>query len=512
MRAANVIESGGVIAFRTDTFYGLGADPFNPDALRRINELKGRDGKPILVVISDASEADFFINEKSATFERVCRRHWPGALTIVMGAKPEVPEELTAGTKTVGLRLPDDEVVRAFIRACGGKLTATSANLTGEPPAKTAEDVASSFPEGLDLIVDGGPATSDKPSSILDLSGSLPNLIREGVISRRNLEKTLDLQKFRSEIFLGCIVNIFGLLVVPILLIVFFYVMGQLQLLSSPVSIVIFILAILLGRKPIREMSANVRRLGRLYSAMTDAQTVVAKDLRQPVLYLRSFREEKENIDRKDKKTAEELLSSVLKDVGPFVAIGNPNDRDKLLGAARFHLDEGDNWQDIVRKLMSNARLVVINPELLSDGLKWEIETALDKLNHEKIIFSFLSYQFLPKDSTQALFRPGGHLKVDARLEIKSLLKQNLKRPIPDYYGKEVFLYFDKSGDAQFVKLKAWAKKVFGKTSVLVVRETLRPILKQRGIKLSIWPTLRRIILILLILSIVGQIVVHSFM
>lgn len=190
-RAAQVIAGGGVVAFRTDTFYGLGADPFNREALRRVNSLKGRDGgKPILIVISDADEAERFIN-RSPRFNAVSARHWPGALTIVVEAKSEVPEELTAGSGTVGLRLPDDEMVRSFIRACGGALTATSANLAGEPPASLAEEVAQSFPAGLDLIVDGGAARGDKPSTVLDLSGPRIRLIREGAVSRIALQETL---------------------------------------------------------------------------------------------------------------------------------------------------------------------------------------------------------------------------------------------------------------------------------------------------------------------------------
>ncbi len=190
-RAAQVITAGGVVAFRTDTFYGLGADPFNREALSRVNNLKGRDGgKPILLVISDADEAERFIN-RSPRFNIVSTRHWPGALTIVVEAKPEVPIDLTAGSGTVGLRLPDDETVRSFIRACGGALTATSANLAGEPPARIAEEVASSFPAGLDLIVDGGAARGDKPSTVLDLSGPQIHLIREGAISRAELQDTL---------------------------------------------------------------------------------------------------------------------------------------------------------------------------------------------------------------------------------------------------------------------------------------------------------------------------------
>ncbi len=190
-RAAQVIAAGGVIAFRTDTFYGLGADPFNREALSRVNSLKGRDGgKPILVVISDVNEAERFVNW-SPRFDTVSSRHWPGALTIVVEAKPEVPIDLTAGSRTVGLRLPDDETVRSFIRACGGALTATSANLAGEPPARSAEEVAQSFPAGLDLIVDGGAARGEKPSTVLDLSGQQIRLIREGAVSITELLETL---------------------------------------------------------------------------------------------------------------------------------------------------------------------------------------------------------------------------------------------------------------------------------------------------------------------------------
>jgi L-threonylcarbamoyladenylate synthase len=197
-RAARVVAAGGVLAFRTDTFYGLGADPFNRDALNRVNELKGRDGKPILVVVSDEEAVERFIARRSELFDAVVRHHWPGALTLVAEAKREVPSELTAGSNTIGLRLPDDEDVRAFVRAMGGALTATSANLAGHPPASTAEEVARSLPAGLDLIVDGGPSRGDKPSTVLALDGPEPRLIREGVVTRSELEETF--RKFGLKI------------------------------------------------------------------------------------------------------------------------------------------------------------------------------------------------------------------------------------------------------------------------------------------------------------------------
>ena len=188
-QAAEIIRRGGVIAFRTDTFYGLGVDPFNRDAIARIRELKGRKtGKPILLLISDASEVDRFI-EQSEFFKMVAMGHWPAPLTLIGMARPEVPIELTAGTRSLGLRLPDDENVCALVRVCGGTLTATSANVSGQPPARTAKEVENYFPEGIDLIIDGGEVTATEPSTVLDLSGTEARLVREGAISREELKE-----------------------------------------------------------------------------------------------------------------------------------------------------------------------------------------------------------------------------------------------------------------------------------------------------------------------------------
>jgi len=189
IEAAKIIADGGVIAFRTDTFYGLGADPLNRVAVARIRELKGReDRKPILLLVSDASEVDRFI-EQSGFYKKVAIGKWPAPLTLIGVSRPEVPIELTAGTNSLGVRLPDDEYVRSLVRACGGALTATSANVSGRPPARTAKEVENYFPEGIDLIIDGGEATATQPSTVLDLSGSEARLIREGAISREELEE-----------------------------------------------------------------------------------------------------------------------------------------------------------------------------------------------------------------------------------------------------------------------------------------------------------------------------------
>jgi L-threonylcarbamoyladenylate synthase len=198
--AARTIAAGGVLAFRTDTFYGLGADPFNPVALRKIYALKGReDGKPLLVIISDAAITGRLMLAQSKLFEAVATRHWPGPITLIGQARQELPEELTAGTGTIGVRLPDDEAVREFVRAMGGALTATSANPSGTVPARTALEVEDYFPTGLDLIIDTGPAPGGLPSTVLDTSGPTARLIREGAVSREELEETLERQVVKGK-------------------------------------------------------------------------------------------------------------------------------------------------------------------------------------------------------------------------------------------------------------------------------------------------------------------------
>jgi L-threonylcarbamoyladenylate synthase len=187
--AAGIIAAGGVIAFRTDTFYGLGADPFNANAIQKIRALKGKEEtKPILLLISDDGEVDRFI-QQAEFFKLVARDHWPAPLTLIGVARPEVPAELTAGTNSLGVRLPDDEDVRALVRACGGALTATSANVSGQPPARTAKEVENYFPAGIDLIVDAGEVTATEASTVLDVSGSRARLVREGAIPRDELKE-----------------------------------------------------------------------------------------------------------------------------------------------------------------------------------------------------------------------------------------------------------------------------------------------------------------------------------
>src|SRR5256714_11181686 len=136
-RASKVVAAGGLVAFRTDTFYGLGADPSNREALEAINELKGRDGKPILVLVSDPEVVERLIAHRTRAFDALAANNWPGALTLVVAAREDVPELLTAGTGTVGVRLPEDESAGPVVRACGGVPPATHGNAARQPPRTT---------------------------------------------------------------------------------------------------------------------------------------------------------------------------------------------------------------------------------------------------------------------------------------------------------------------------------------------------------------------------------------
>jgi L-threonylcarbamoyladenylate synthase len=188
--AAEVIANGGVVAFRTDTFYGLGVDPFNAAAVARLREVKGReDNKPILLLISDAAQVERLITSCSDQFKMAARELWPGPLTIIGQAVSTLPEEITAGTGTVGVRLPADESVREFVRGCGGVLTATSANPAGREPARSVREVAVYFSDNIDLIVDGGEVTATEPSTVLDVLTSPPRIVREGAIARKVIEQ-----------------------------------------------------------------------------------------------------------------------------------------------------------------------------------------------------------------------------------------------------------------------------------------------------------------------------------
>src|SRR6266581_911326 len=191
--AGEVVRGGGVIAFPTETFYGLGVDPFNVPAVQRLYDLKGRSPQtsPILVLIRSRRELRALVSEITPAAERLMQACWPGPLTLVFRAVEAVPSVLTSGTGTIGVRLSAYPDVQRVLEVIGGPLTGTSANRTGQPPATTAAEVERAFGADIDLIVNGGPTPGGLPSTVLDTTVSPPRLIREGCVAQTVLRAVL---------------------------------------------------------------------------------------------------------------------------------------------------------------------------------------------------------------------------------------------------------------------------------------------------------------------------------
>jgi L-threonylcarbamoyladenylate synthase len=182
-RAAAVIISGGIAAIPTETSYGLAVDPFNAGSLERLFEIKRRPPtKPILVLIDEADRLARLVREVPESFKPLMDRFWPGPLTLIFPAKPDLPSLLTAGTGTIGVRISSNRSASEICRQAGGMITATSANVSGEQPAWSAEQLISSFSNSIELIVDGGDLEQVPPSTVIRSENDEVVLIRPGRI------------------------------------------------------------------------------------------------------------------------------------------------------------------------------------------------------------------------------------------------------------------------------------------------------------------------------------------
>ena len=182
-RCAEVIKAGGVIAYPTDTYYGLGADPRNRRAVSKVFEIKGRGSdQPILLLLHDRSEVTAWTTAVTPSAERLMDRFWPGPLTLVFTARPDIYPELTGWTGTIGLRVPGNELTRALLGRAGNALTGTSANRSGSPSPRTLDEVMRDLGSLVDLVLDGGDLTADRPSTVVDVTSEPPRIIRMGVV------------------------------------------------------------------------------------------------------------------------------------------------------------------------------------------------------------------------------------------------------------------------------------------------------------------------------------------
>ena len=190
--AAAVLRAGGLVAFPTETVYGLGAHALDERAVRGIYEAKGRPGyNPLIIHVADADAARRVVREFPEQAERAARAWWPGPVTLVLPRRPEVPDAVTAGLDSVAVRVPAHPVALALLRASGLPIAAPSANRFTELSPTSAAHVVKGLGDRVDLVLDGGPTDVGIESTVVDLTGDVPVLQRPGLVTREELERVL---------------------------------------------------------------------------------------------------------------------------------------------------------------------------------------------------------------------------------------------------------------------------------------------------------------------------------
>jgi L-threonylcarbamoyladenylate synthase len=191
-RAASLIRAGRLVAFPTETVYGLGANALDPKAVERIYQAKGRPrGSPLIVHASSIEMARGLVRNWPEAAERLARRYWPGPLTLVLPKQPCVPDVVTAGLDTVGIRVPAHPVALALLREAGVPIAAPSANRFSELSPTRAEHVAKALGGVVDMILDGGPTAVGIESTVLSLANARPLLLRAGMVSQAEIEASI---------------------------------------------------------------------------------------------------------------------------------------------------------------------------------------------------------------------------------------------------------------------------------------------------------------------------------
>ncbi len=194
--ALSLLRTGRIVAIPTDTVYGLAVDSLNPAAIAALYEAKGRPPQKALpLLMADESQITIVVREFTPFAHDLIAEFMPGALTIVLPAKPHLPPILTAGGDTVAVRIPDNHIVRQLAAGLGYPLAVSSANRSGDSDSRTAEEVSARVGAYIDLILDGGTTPDKGSSTVLDLTTSPPRVLREGPITNTMLEPWLTGQK-----------------------------------------------------------------------------------------------------------------------------------------------------------------------------------------------------------------------------------------------------------------------------------------------------------------------------
>ena len=191
-QALRVLQDSGVVAVPTDTLYGLAADAFSPTAIERVFDIKERpEGLALPVLLSGAEQLSQVADDVPGQLEAVAGAFWPGAMTLIVKRNESLPPRLTAGNPTVAVRVPDHPVPRELARRLGRPITGTSANISGAADPRSLAELRAQVGDRVDFLVTTGPAPAGTASTIVDLSGDAPRLIREGAIPFRQIESVL---------------------------------------------------------------------------------------------------------------------------------------------------------------------------------------------------------------------------------------------------------------------------------------------------------------------------------
>jgi L-threonylcarbamoyladenylate synthase len=181
--AVRALHDGCVVAFPTETFYGLAVDPRSALAVTKVFELKRRaPDQPLPLIASGVDQIVDHVGTMTPLAGRLASRGWPGPLTLIIPASPRLSGDVHLSTGKVAVRVPADAVARALAQSAGHAITSTSANISGHPPAATPERVIAMFESGIDVLIDSGPTPAGLPSTIVDATGGVPLLVRAGAV------------------------------------------------------------------------------------------------------------------------------------------------------------------------------------------------------------------------------------------------------------------------------------------------------------------------------------------
>jgi L-threonylcarbamoyladenylate synthase len=190
--AAKWIRMGGLVALPTDTLYGLAADPFRADAVARVFAVKGRaEDRALPLIAADVDQIVERLSPLSQIAEQLAAKFWPGPLTLLVPAPATLARDVTGGTGRVAVRVPAHDIARAICRAADRPITATSANRSGEPATADPAEVERALGDDIDLLIDAGPTRGGAPSTIVDVTGATPRLVRAGAVSWEDIQAWL---------------------------------------------------------------------------------------------------------------------------------------------------------------------------------------------------------------------------------------------------------------------------------------------------------------------------------